>query len=137
MVGWSLSFCCSYFGESRKVTFSFFLRISMILSGNSPPIPIPAPRSGKKKKNPILSNQCCGPLFWLGEVTRCNHHLCSHYTHIQPPSVSRLLFTHRNMSIFSSSLIPEGNPSCCEQLPGFSCQACGRVVPFSVDNVVH
>lgn len=110
MAGWSLSFCCSYFGESRrKVTFSFFLRISMILSGNSPPIPIPAPRSGKKK-NPILSNQCCGPLFWLGEVTRCNHHLCSHYTHIQPPSVSRLL-THRNMSIFSSSLIPQGNPA--------------------------
>lgn len=90
-----------------------------------------------KKKNPILSNQCCGPLFWLGEVTRYNQHLCSHYTHIQPPSVSRLLFTHRNMSIFSSSLIPKGNPSCCEQLPSFSWQACRRVVPFSVDNVVH
>lgn len=135
MVGWSLSFCCSYFGESRKVTFSFFLRIQWfcleihLLS--------PSLLPGVEKKTPILSNQCCGPLFWLGEVTRYNQHLCSHYTHIQPPSVSRLLFTHRNMSIFSSSLIPKGNPSCCEQLPSFSCQACRRVVPFSVDNVVH
>ena len=54
MVGWSLSFCCSYFGESLKVTFSFFLRISTILSGNSPPTPIPAPGLGKKKKKTKL-----------------------------------------------------------------------------------
>lgn len=109
--GWLDGHCHSavaILGESRKVTFSFFLRIPMILSGNSPPIPPSLLPGVGKKKNPILSNQCCGPLFWLGEVTRCNHHLCSHYTHIQPPSVSRLLFTHRNMSIFSSSLlIPE------------------------------
>lgn len=122
---------------SRLLSHSFwgFQRFCLEIH---PPPPFPLLGLGKKKQNKtILSNRWCGSLFWLGEVTSYNQHLCSHYTHIQPPSVLRLLFTHRNMSIFSSSLTPEGNPSCCELLPSFNCQACRKVLPFPVDNVVH